>query len=205
VGPLVVASGPQRHVSGVILSAALDYYAKVWGKSRAKALAAELGLEEVFVQSWYPLEALKNILAVLDAQHPGRVRLAAQHLAKVLGTGQGYDQHFPSPEQMLQETRMAWDLSFDFGAPEVEVRRDEGRISVSREDFPEPYWENFLKGGIAGMLALSKAIGSEIAVESQSEPQGGRLVFVFSPRKKALETSPPRGHTTPSSLSFSGR
>lgn len=187
----MAGSEPQKHVSGVILAAALDYYAKVWGKSRAKALAEELGLDEVFVQSWYPLGALKNILAVLEAQHPGRVRLAAQHLANVLGTGQGYDQHFPSPEQMLQETRMAWDLSFDFGAPEVEVRRDEGRISVSREDFPEPYWENFLKGGIAGMLALSKAIGSEIVVESESDPHRGRLVFVFRPHKKALGTSSP--------------
>lgn len=183
--------GPQRHVSGIILAGALDYYAKVWGKMPAKALAEQLGLEEVFVQSWYPVEALKDILSILEAQHPGRVRLAAQHLATVLGTGQGYDQRFHSPEQMLQETRLAWDLSFDFGAPEVDVRRDEGRISVSREDFPELYWENFLKGGIAGMLALSRAIGSEIVVESQSDPARGRLVFVFRPRKKALEASLP--------------
>jgi hypothetical protein len=58
------------------------------------------------------------------------------------------------------------------------------KITVPRQGFNAAYWEEFLKGGISGMLSLSKAIEGEIQIDSRLDEQAERFEFVFRPKKR---------------------
>jgi hypothetical protein len=166
-----------------VLAGVLDYYSKVWGRIAEAELKKKMGLDEIYVGSWYPLVDLEMVLKRIWTETPLRMRLAGEHTSKLIGDERRYERKFYTPEQMLQETRDAWQHSFNFGEPLVELMPGQTRITVSRKPFKEPYWEEFLKGGISGMLSLSKAIESEIQIESTADDLADEYVFVFRPRK----------------------
>jgi hypothetical protein len=174
----------ERRVSGIVLAGVLDYYAKVWGKIAEADLKAEMKLDDIFVGSWYPLENLAMILRKIWQETPSRMRLAGEHTSKLIGDERRYERKFYTPEQMLQETRDAWSHSFNFGEPAVELIPGQTLIKVPREPFLDPYWQDFLKGGIHGMLSQSKAIESEITIESKVDERNDVYVFVFRPKKR---------------------
>lgn len=174
----------ERRVSGIVLAGVLDYYAKVWGKIAEAELKTKIEVDEIFVGSWYPLEKLQVILEKIWAETPTRMRLAGEHTSKLIGDERRYERKFYTPEQMLQETREAWQHSFNFGEPDVELVPGQTKITVPRKPFRDPYWQEFLKGGITGMLSLSKAIESEILIESNINEDDDKYVFVFRPKKE---------------------
>jgi len=174
----------ERQVSGIVLAGVLDYYAKVWGRIAETELKKQMGLDEIFVGSWYPLENLELILRKIWQETPTRMALAGEHTSKLIGDERRYERKFYTPEQMLHETREAWQHSFNFGEPEVELVPGQTMIKVPRKPFADPYWEDFLRGGIHGMLALSKAIESEITIESKVDPDNDQYVFIFRPKKE---------------------
>ena len=174
----------ERQVSGIVLAGVLDYYAKIWGRIAEAELKKKMGLDEIFVGSWYPLRNLELILEKIWQETPSRMRLAGEHTSKLIGDEKRYERKFYTPEQMLQETRDAWQHSFNFGEPEVELVPGQTKIKVARKPFSDPYWQDFLRGGIHGMLALSKAIESEITIESKVDEANDQYVFVFRPKKE---------------------
>ena len=167
-----------------MLLGVLDYYAKVWGKIAASELKGKMSTKDIYIGPWYPIEDLELILKRIWAETPARVRLAGEHTSKLIGDERRYERKFYTPEQMLQETHAAWELSFNIGTPEVEVVPGHTTISVPREPFKDPYWIDFLKGGIAGMLSLSKAIESEIIIDTKTDEDNDRYVYVFRPKKE---------------------
>jgi len=177
------ATKDDRQVSGIVLAGVLDYYAKVWGRIAEAELKKKMALDDIFVGSWYPLGNLELILERIWRETPTRMRLAGEHTSKLIGDERRYERKFYTPEQMLQETREAWSHSFSFGEPEVELTPGTTKITVPRGPFKDAYWEEFLKGGISGMLSLSKAIESEIQLESEIDEDNDRYVFVFRPKK----------------------
>jgi len=186
--PLILGGGAriadQRQVSGIVLAGVLDYYAKVWGRIAESELKEKMGLNEIYVGSWYPLQHLELILKKIWQETPSRMRLAGEHTSKLIGDERRYERKFYTPEQMLHETREAWQHSFNFGEPDVELVPGQTMIRVPRLPFKDPYWEDFLRGGIHGMLALSKAIESEITIESKVDRENDQYVFTFRPKKK---------------------
>jgi len=174
----------ERQVSGIVLAGVLDYYAKVWGRIAEAELKERMGLDEIFVGSWYPLKHLELILQKIWQETPSRMRLAGEHTSKLIGDERRYERKFYTPEQMLHETREAWQHSFNFGEPDVELVPGQTMIKVPRRPFSDPYWEDFLRGGIHGMLALSKAIESEITIESKVDRENDQYVFIFRPKKE---------------------
>jgi hypothetical protein len=171
-------------VSGIVLAGVLDYYAKVWGRIAEADLKKRMRIGEIYVGSWYPLAALEAVLERIWVETPTRMRLAGEHTSKLIGDERRYDRKFYTPEQMLQETREAWTHSFSFGQPNVEMAPGETRITVPREGFAKPFWEEFLRGGVSGMLSLSKAIEGEIQIESRVDERADQFVFVFRPKKR---------------------
>ena len=162
----------------------LDYYAKVWGRIAEADLKKRMKIDEIFVGSWYPLEMLETILERIWLETPTRMRLAGEHTSKLIGDERRYDRKFYTPEQMLQETREAWQHSFSFGEPDVQLVPGQTKITLPREGFARPYWEEFLKGGISGMLSLSKAIDGEIVLDSRVDEDEDRFEFIFRPKKR---------------------
>ena len=183
--PEVQGTPDEPRVSGIVLAGVLDYYAKVWGKLAEADLRKTMGLGDIYVGSWYPLENLEMILRKIWQETPTRMELAGEHTSKLIGDERRYDRKFYTPEQMLQETQEAWTHSFSFGVPEVELVPGQTRIAVPRRGFAGPYWESFLKGGIAGMLSLSKAIESEIEIESKVDDDKDQFVYIFRTKKGA--------------------
>jgi len=171
-------------VSGIVLAGVLDYYAKVWGKIAEAELKKSMQISEIYVGSWYSLDKLEMILREIWRETPTRMRLAGEHTSKLIGDERRYDRKFYTPEQMLQETREAWQHSFSFGEPDVELVPGQTKITVPRGGFGEAYWQEFLKGGISGMLSLSKAIEGDIQIESKVDEDADRYVFVFKPKKR---------------------
>jgi hypothetical protein len=162
----------------------LDYYAKVWGRIAEADLKKRMELGDIFVGSWYPLDKLEAVLERIWQETPTRMRLAGEHTSKLIGDERRYDRKFYTPEQMLQETREAWQHSFSFGEPDVQLVPGQTTISVPRAGFAKPYWEEFLKGGVSGMLSLSKAIEGDIQIESRVDEDDDQFVFVFRPKKR---------------------
>lgn len=181
----VAVAGSERQVSGIVLAGVLDYYAKVWGKVAADALTRDMGVGDVYIGSWYPISHLETILQRIWSESPRRVRMAGEHTSKLIGDERRYERKFYTPEQMLQETRQAWDLSFNTGSPDVELTPGKTTISVPRSPFQEDYWKDFLEGGIKGMLSLSKAIESEIEIDAKVDEAVDRYVYVFRAKKLA--------------------
>ena len=171
-------------MSGIVLAGVLDYYAKVWGRIAEAELMKKLKLGDIYVGSWYPLSMLEAVLERIWAETPMRMRLAGEHTSKLIGDERRYERKFYTPEQMLQETREAWTHSFSFGGPNVTLVPGQTTITVPREGFAKPYWEEFLKGGVSGMLSLSKAIDGEIQIESRVDERADEFVFVFKPKKR---------------------
>ncbi len=177
-------------MSGIVLAGVLDYYAKVWGKGAAAKLTEAMGVGDVYIGSWYPIGHLEMIPDRIWGESPKRVRTAGEHTSKLIGDERRYERKFYTPEQMLQETRQAWDLSFNTGSPDVELMPGKTTISVPRAPFQEPYWKDFLEGGIKGMLSLSKAIESEIEIDAQVDESVDRYVYVFRAKKLAKGAAP---------------
>ncbi len=101
-GGLAIPDEPR--VSGIVLAGVLDYFAKVWGKIAEADLRKKMGLGEIYVGSWYPLENLEMILRKIWQETPTRMELAGEHTSKLIGDERRYDRKFYTPEQMLQET-----------------------------------------------------------------------------------------------------
>jgi hypothetical protein len=175
----------ERQVSGIVLAGVLDYYSKVWGKVAAGELTKAMGVQDVYIGSWYPIGHLEMVLTRIWADSPKRVRMAGEHTSKLIGDERRYERKFYTPEQMLQETRQAWDLSFNTGSPDVELVPGKTTITVPRAPFKEAYWQDFLEGGIKGMLSLSKAIESEIEIDATVDERIDRYVYVFRAKKLA--------------------
>jgi hypothetical protein len=171
-------------VSGIVLAGVLDYYAKVWGKIAEADLKKKMGLAEIYVGSWYSLDKLELILKQIWQETPMRMKLAGQHTSQLIGDERRYDRKFYTPEQMLQETREAWRHSFSFGQPNVELVPGTTKILVPREGFKGPYWQEFLRGGITGMLSLSISIESDIEIEGSVDEDADEFVFIFHPQKR---------------------
>jgi len=190
-GGAVATQGKEEgQVSGIVLAGVLDYYAKVWGKVAARELTRSMGVAEIYIGSWYPIGHLEMVLERIWAESPKRVRTAGEHTSKLIGDERRYERKFYTPEQMLQETRQAWDLSFNVGTPDVELQPGETTISVPRAPFKDAYWMDFLEGGIKGMLSLSKAIESEIEIDARVDEAHDRYVYVFRAKKLARGGGP---------------